>query len=344
MGQAEELIRMAKKLEKMVSRKNTEGALDLLKKLNSCTMTIELLQTTKIGVAVNTVRKHCSDKEVVALAKLLIKNWKRLLESSETQKGKKEKDKALSGWKAEGALPNSVDVCKSPDEKQKDRKLNKSTSHKVMLKSSSSLVSKPDRDPKDASTSQKSHVELKKERRDSKDSRSSSSTAGSSTSSPKILSVDRRTSTSSNPAASPPGSHKSREDSKDERSNDRSRSEVPRMPASPVTPTFGTSVCFLPSCYLTGDSIRDKCIEMVSAALKMDDDYKEFGVNCDKMAAEIEDHIYQELKSTDMKYRNRVRSRISNLKDPKNPGLRRNVLCGTILPALIAKMTAELVQ
>ncbi|KAK9394690.1 transcription elongation factor A protein 3 [Crotalus adamanteus] len=341
MGQAEELIRMAKKLEKMVSRKNTEGALDLLKKLNSCTMTVELLQTTKIGVAVNTVRKHCSEKEVVALAKLLIKNWKRLLESSGTQKGKKEKDIALSGWKAEGALSNSVDVCKNPDGKQKDRKLNKSTSHEVMLKSSSSLVSKPDRDPKDASTSQKSHMELKKERRDSKDSRSSSSTAASSTSSPKRLSIDRRTSTSSNPAASPPGSHKSKEDSKDERLNDRSRSEVPRMPASPVTPTFGTSVCFLPSCYLTGDSIRDKCIEMVSAALKMDDDYKEFGVNCDKMAAEIEDHIYQELKSTDMKYRNRVRSRISNLKDPKNPGLRRNVLCGTILPALIAKMTAE---
>uniref|UniRef100_A0A2D4FS37 TFIIS central domain-containing protein n=1 Tax=Micrurus corallinus TaxID=54390 RepID=A0A2D4FS37_MICCO len=75
--------------------------------------------------------------------------------------------------------------------------------------------------------------------------------------------------------------------------------------------------------------------------ITIQDDYKEFGVNCDKMAAEIEDHIYQELKSTDMKYRNRVRSRISNLKDPKNPGLRRNVLCGSIPPALIAKMTAE---
>lgn len=42
-----------------------------------------------------------------------------------------------------------------------------------------------------------------------------------------------------------------------------------------------------------------------------------------------------------MKYRNRVRSRISNLKDPKNPGLRRNVLCGAIEPGLIARMTAE---
>lgn len=42
-----------------------------------------------------------------------------------------------------------------------------------------------------------------------------------------------------------------------------------------------------------------------------------------------------------MKYRNRVRSRISNLKDPKNPSLRRNVLCGAIPPSLIARMTAE---
>uniref|UniRef100_A0A8C8AVS1 TFIIS N-terminal domain-containing protein n=1 Tax=Otus sunia TaxID=257818 RepID=A0A8C8AVS1_9STRI len=55
-----------------------EGALDLLKSLTGYTMTIQLLQTTRIGVAVNSVRKHCSDEEVVTSAKILIKNWKRL--------------------------------------------------------------------------------------------------------------------------------------------------------------------------------------------------------------------------------------------------------------------------
>ncbi|XP_009874379.1 PREDICTED: transcription elongation factor A protein 3, partial [Apaloderma vittatum] len=119
----------------------------------------------------------------------------------------------------------------------------------------------------------------------------------------------------------------------------------PETPRTPTSPSFSPSPCLLAPCYLTGDSVRDKCIEMLTAALRMDtvsgDDYKEFGVNCEKMASEIEDHIYQELKSTDMKYRNRVRSRISNLKDPKNPGLRRNVLCGAIPPSLIARMTAE---
>lgn len=52
-------------------------------------------------------------------------------------------------------------------------------------------------------------------------------------------------------------------------------------------------------------------------------------------------HIYQEIKATDMKYKNRVRSRISNLKDPKNPGLRKNVLAGTLTLSRIASMSAE---
>ena len=52
-------------------------------------------------------------------------------------------------------------------------------------------------------------------------------------------------------------------------------------------------------------------------------------------------HIYQEIRATDMRYKNRVRSRISNLKDPKNPGLRRNVLAGYIEMTRIASMSAE---
>ncbi|KAI5946848.1 Transcription elongation factor A protein 3 [Manis javanica] len=288
MGQEEELLRIAKKLEKMVARKNTEGALDLLKKLNSCQMSIQLLQTTRIGVAVNGVRKHCSDREVVSLAKVLIKNWKRLLDSpgpprgekgEEREKAKKEKGLDCSDWKPEAGL--------SPPRKKRE-------------------------EPKD--------------RRDSVDSKSSA------TSSPKRPSMERSNSS-------------------------KSKAETPKTPSSPSTPTFAPSVCLLAPCYLTGDSVRDKCVEMLSAALKADDDYKDYGVNCDKMASEIEDHILelcegcgcldcpaagtQELKSTDMKYRNRVRSRISNLKDPRNPGLRRNVLSGAISAGLIAKMTAE---
>ncbi|KAB0404238.1 hypothetical protein E2I00_016806, partial [Balaenoptera physalus] len=40
-------------------------------------------------------------------------------------------------------------------------------------------------------------------------------------------------------------------------------------------------------------------------------------------------------------YKNRVRSRLSNLKDAKNPSLRRNVLCGAITPQQIAEMASD---
>ncbi|NXL67553.1 TCEA3 protein, partial [Chordeiles acutipennis] len=277
MGPAEELVRIAKKLDKMVARKSTEGALDLLKSLTSYTMTIQLLQSTRIGVAVNSVRKHCSDEEVVASAKILIKNWKRLLgEREKDMDGKKEKD---------------------TDGEEKKKRLD--------------FPSCPNEGVKHSKSPAEKHKEKHKERRDSADSRSSTTSVISSSSSPQ-----------KRPANSSKG-----------------KAETPRTPTSP---TFSPSPCLLAPCYLTGDSVRDKCIEMLTAALRMDDDYKEFGVNCEKMASEIEDHIlWGGLGSTDMKYRNRVRSRISNLKDPKNPSLRRNVLCGAILPSLIARMTAE---
>ncbi|XP_027564121.1 transcription elongation factor A protein 3-like, partial [Neopelma chrysocephalum] len=223
------------------------------------------------------------------------------------------------------------------------RKPSKSSSHAATTQGHSA-DSNPERESSDSRSptapSKKSPLDGKKERRDSADSRSSTTSATSSSSSPqKRLSGERRASVGSSSSPAATGSRRNSSDSREERAN--SSKGKPETPRTPTSPSFSPSPCFLAPCYLTGDSVRDKCIEMLTAALRMDDDYKEFGVNCEKMASEIEDHIFQELKSTDMKYRNRVRSRISNLKDPKNPGLRRNVLCGAIEPALIARMTAE---
>ncbi|XP_074903726.1 transcription elongation factor A protein 3 isoform X2 [Buteo buteo] len=351
MGPAEELVRIAKKLDKMVARKSTEGALDLLKSLTGYTMTIQLLQTTRIGVAVNSVRKHCSDEEVVASAKILIKNWKRLLEPSTTpkkekdtdgEKEKKEKGLDFPSCPNEGAKhPKSS--AEKHREKHKERKPSKSGSRAITPwgHPADSVLERESSDGRSpTASSKKSPLDGKKERRDSADSRSSATSAvSSSSSSQKRPSGERRSSVGTSPSPAPTGSRRNSSDSKEERAN--SSKAKPETPRTPTSPPFSPSPCLLAPCYLTGDSVRDKCIEMLTAALRMDDDYKEFGVNCEKMASEIEDHIFQELKSTDMKYRNRVRSRISNLKDPKNPSLRRNVLCGAILPSLIARMTAE---
>lgn len=75
--------------------------------------------------------------------------------------------------------------------------------------------------------------------------------------------------------------------------------------------------------------------------LPLADDHMAIGADCERLSAQIEECIFRDVGNTDMKYKNRVRSRISNLKDAKNPELRRNVLCGAIAPQQIAVMTSE---
>ncbi|XP_041089881.1 transcription elongation factor A protein 3 isoform X9 [Polyodon spathula] len=464
MAREEELIRIAKKLDKMVSRNNMEGALDLLKELKAFKMTLKLLQGTRIGMSVNAVRKHCPDEEVITLAKILVKNWKRLLmESADAQKGELEKgegnekrreeishskptstggptlptrqpDKEASKGDSSDSKSISVSPKKHPGEHKRERKdstdsksllpkqpstfeikkerkdltdskslppkrrsldtkkeRKNSPDFKLLLQQQPSLDAKKERkdctdlmpfpqkrpsldtkkERKDSDTNslppKRPSIDTKKERKDSFDStsatairrpssdtkaeqRNPSDSLFSSTSTPlKKLSLDckgeRRDSHNSKPAIPSPPHRKPSTDSREERvNNGKGKVEPPKTPTSPtspLTPSFSPSGGTLPPHLLTGETIRDKCIEMLSAALKTDDDYKVYGTNCESMAAEIEDHIYQDIKATDMKYKNRVRSRISNLKDPKNPNLRRNVLSRAIELSRIASMTAD---
>lgn len=54
--------------------------------------------------------------------------------------------------------------------------------------------------------------------------------------------------------------------------------------------------------------------------------------------------IFKEFNETNGKYRNRIRSRVSNLKDSKNPELRINVLLGGITPERLAVLTSEVMS
>ncbi|KAI0209556.1 Transcription elongation factor A protein 1 [Lamellibrachia satsuma] len=90
---------------------------------------------------------------------------------------------------------------------------------------------------------------------------------------------------------------------------------------------------------VTTDGIRLKCRELMTSALKMDSPPENSG-DVEDLGAAIEECIFQEFSNTGPKYKNRVRSRVSNLKDSRNPQLRNNVLLGYISPDKIAVMTA----
>ncbi|XP_070300190.1 transcription elongation factor A protein 3 isoform X13 [Salvelinus sp. IW2-2015] len=338
MTREEELIRIAKKLDKMVSRNNTEGALDLLNELKSFNMTLKLLQETRIGMSVNGIRKHCTDDEVVSLAKILIKDWKRLLDAARTQSTERPNE-----------MKNGVDSNKStaspvrsPLEKdtRRDSSDTLSPSHPRPTPPSRRPSVKGKKERKDSTDSKPSHsvkrhsTDSKSDRRDSVDSKTSNSPSA------KKLSSETKEFHGSKSSHPGPLQRKSSTDSIERRGKPE-MPKIPSTPTSPMSPSFSSAGVPLSPCLATGETIRDKCIEMLAAALRTDDNFKEFGTNCDSMAAEIEDHIYTEMGSTDMKYKNRVRSRISNLKDPKNPGLRRNVLAGGIELRRFAIMSAE---
>ena len=59
------------------------------------------------------------------------------------------------------------------------------------------------------------------------------------------------------------------------------------------------------------------------------------------LATDLEEAIFGQFKQTNPKYKNQVRSRVFNLKDKKNQGLREGLLLGSILPARLAVMTSE---
>ncbi|XP_066479481.1 transcription elongation factor A protein 2 isoform X2 [Tiliqua scincoides] len=225
MGGGEDIVRIAKRLDKMVAKKTAEGAMDLLKELKTMPITLNLLQSTRIGMSVNALRKQSTDEEVIALSKSLIKAWKKLLDASEEKS----------------------------DEKRKNSSLPTSSS------------------------------------KESGDSRDQSSIK---------------------------------------------RQDPPKTPTTPKITTF-------PPVPVTCDTVRNKCREMLTSALQTDSDYVAIGADCEHLAAQIEEFIYQDVKNTDLKYKNRIRSRLSNLKDSKNPDLRKNVLCGVITPEQIAVMTSE---
>ncbi|XP_036756698.1 transcription elongation factor A protein 2 isoform X3 [Manis pentadactyla] len=198
--------------------------MDLLRELKAMPITLHLLQSTRIGMSVNALRKQSSDEEVITLAKSLIKSWKKLLDASDAKARERRRG---------GPLPTS-----------------------------SSKEASEAKDP----------------------------------------------------------SHK--------------RPELPRTPSTPRITTF-------PPVPVTCDAVRNKCREMLTAALQADHDHMAVGTDCEHLSAQIEECIFRDVGNTDMKYKNRIRSRISNLKDAKNPDLRRNVLCGAITPQQIAVMTSE---
>lgn len=144
-----------------------------------------------------------------------------------------------------------------------------------------------------------------------------------SSSAPNNNSNSKTSASSSSGSAASKSSSKSKSDKRDDKKNHVSQTSFPSGSGGSMT-----------------DAIRIKCREMLAVALKTEND-ADMCASADELAEELEEAIYSEFKNTDMRYKNRIRSRVANLKDAKNPALRTNFLGGAITAAKLAKMTPE---
>jgi len=107
-----EVLSILRKIEKD-GNKNIKDHLVALGKLN---MNLKVLTSTKIGIKVNNLRKTEKDEEVIALARSLLKSWKKFVPDNDNKEGKREKESKFS------VLSKEKHKSKEHEEKRVDHK------------------------------------------------------------------------------------------------------------------------------------------------------------------------------------------------------------------------------
>ncbi|TPP59684.1 Transcription elongation factor S-II [Fasciola gigantica] len=123
--------------------------------------------------------------------------------------------------------------------------------------------------------------------------------------------------------------------------------DSPKVPSTaPATSTMnttnsGASRGYFPAqMHVTTDEVRLKAREMIQSALEVGT-IPTGAYESEFLAIRIESAIYDLFNNTDSKYKQRVRTRVMNLRDSNNPNLRLNVLMGHVNPTKLASMTSE---
>uniref|UniRef100_A0A1I7YHP2 Transcription elongation factor n=1 Tax=Steinernema glaseri TaxID=37863 RepID=A0A1I7YHP2_9BILA len=106
----EDVLKIAKKLEKMVEgKKPMDDVVELLECLSKLPINVDVLTKTRIGMIINDLRKKTDDEKVSKRAKGLIKEWKSLLDGKAANgKSSSAKSAAKPAPKAEKAEPTPL--------------------------------------------------------------------------------------------------------------------------------------------------------------------------------------------------------------------------------------------
>lgn len=281
---------------------NPRRAFGFLKALRDLPVTLDVLKATRVGLCVNELRKRTNNSEVRNLGKVLIKRWKKLLGNLEE------------------ADPSAHDTVTSTTEMTEViASVSSSTSPRTSAKKTAGSRPKQNtrKRKKGRSKRTKSIAEeqpgigIKIKRAKNGEMHAELSVGGTQpTSTTGVLSE------SENVEGSRPPSPSQASQSSPDRSGTEGRSAME-------------------------DAIRQKSKELLLNAANGDGNLPDGAEDPETLVEQLESCIFKEFKDTGFKYKCRIRSRLSNLKDVKNPDLRIQFLLGHIPPAQLARMSAE---
>ncbi|XP_028998950.1 transcription elongation factor A N-terminal and central domain-containing protein [Betta splendens] len=84
--------------------------------------------------------------------------------------------------------------------------------------------------------------------------------------------------------------------------------------------------------------VRTKCVQLLLGALGPESPDRHKAA---ELAAHIERHIHERHQSSQTKYKASVRSKVANLRNPKNSHLHQGLRSGSLTPGAFARMSAE---
>lgn len=99
-----------------------------------------------------------------------------------------------------------------------------------------------------------------------------------------------------------------------------------------------TSIIHSTSASSDFSSVRSKCVVLLLGALCSDPPNRD---KAEQLAGDVEQHIHELHKANQLRYKACVRSKVANLRNPKNEHLREGLLSGALSPEAFARMSVE---
>ncbi|XP_073699268.1 transcription elongation factor A N-terminal and central domain-containing protein [Garra rufa] len=299
-----EIIYYATQIEKLHNDGSYEDIISLLTDLNNTCVTLEQMQTTDIVKVLFKLLKSCPIVSARTIAKGLLSKWKKLHKLSSVLKNNNKdmwEDKELDTHD----LPNIEVSLKIPSVTNGSQHLNEKGNENQAF-----------------TCNTEQHDITKDENQDKCDACSNKLSCEKPCSAKEAAeSVHLQCEKESFALAA--ASHSRSDTGKD------SQTSVPQNTSQPSTSSDSME-------------LRSKCVHLILQALTLNLQIDSGFMDKHKVLAEdIEAHVHALHGRNQLKYKSCIRSKVANLKNPKNPHLRQGLISGHLTPEAFTRMSVE---